>query len=69
MCIADRVTVFEREVSSSLGSRLGAQEGDQVEDTKRTPAQNDPSTTGHVRQLLYSDNNKQQRVILCKQIN
>jgi hypothetical protein len=41
MCIADRVTVFEREVSSSLGSRLGAQEGDQIEDTERTLAQNE----------------------------
>ena len=55
MCTATEtsLSVLERDVSSRpLLPRLKAQAADQVEDTERTPAHNELSTTVHVRQLL-----------------
>ena len=48
MCPADRLTVLERDVSSStLPPGLKAHAGDHMEEAQRTPAQNDLSTLQH----------------------
>ena len=54
-----------------LLTRLKAHVGDQMEDTQRTPAQNDLSTTCHVRQvqLFYFVFDNKRSVLPCKMIS
>ena len=60
--------VSARDVSSSPSSLDFKLKRVQVEDTERTPAQNELSTTIHVGELFHFDHNKLQRGIPCKLI-